>query len=81
MDEQIRQVIAGNARLSVDMNDLGDDDDLYRCGMSSQAAVSVMLALEDLFEVEFTEELLVRSTFSSVSAMREALEKLGVSGS
>lgn len=76
MDEQIRQVIADNARLSVEMATLGDQDDLYRCGMSSQTAVNVMLALEEEFGVEFPEDLLVRSTFQSIASIREALSQL-----
>lgn len=80
MDDQIRQLIADNARLSVDMATLSDDDDLYRCGMSSQASVNLMIALEDHFGVEFPEEMLVRSTFQSLASIREALAKLGVTG-
>jgi acyl carrier protein len=37
-----------------------------------------MLALEDAFDVEFPDKLLRKSTFASVSAIREALDSLGV---
>ncbi len=37
-----------------------------------------MLALEDAFDVEFPDELLRKSTFASVGAIRSALTELGV---
>ena len=35
-----------------------------------------MLALEDEFDVEFSERMLRRQTFESVAAIRDALEQL-----
>ena len=76
MDEQIRHVIAENARLPVDVSTLSADDDLYAAGLTSHASVNVMLALEDVFDIEFPDEMLRRSTFTTISAIREALEGL-----
>jgi len=61
--EEIRRVLGEYARLGVDAADLSDDDDLFRLGMTSHASVSVMLALEDAFGVEFPEHMLRKSTF------------------
>jgi acyl carrier protein len=44
--------------------------------MSSSASVSVMLALEVAFDVEFPDRLLTRSVFSSVSSIVGALKEL-----
>jgi acyl carrier protein len=77
MDEQIRRLIADNARLSVDPVALADDDDLYRRGMTSVAAVSLMIGLEDEFALEFPQEMLVRDTFQSIASIRDALAQLG----
>lgn len=74
----IKQVLAENGRLTVDVATLGDDDDLYFAGLSSHASVNVMLALEDEFDVEFPEHLLRRATFRSISSLREVLESLNV---
>ncbi len=52
--------------------------DLYELGLTSHASVNVMLALEDAFDVEFPDELLRKSTFASVGAIRSALTELGV---
>lgn len=76
MEGQIRQVLAEHARLAVDVDTLGDADDLYQAGMTSHASVSVMLALEDAFDVEFPERMLRKATFESVSAIKEALSEL-----
>ena len=65
-----------HARLIVDVADLSDDDDLYKFGMTSHASVTVMLALEDAFEIEFPERMLRRGTFASVSSIQLALVEL-----
>lgn len=77
MDESIRQILAQHARLQVDAASLADDADLYQAGLTSHASVSVMLALEDEFDIEFPQEMLRKKTFESVSSIRAALSELG----
>lgn len=72
----IRQVLREHARLSVDVDSLGDDADLFQAGMSSHASVNVMLALEDRFDLEFPDEMLTRSAFASVAAIAGAVGRL-----
>jgi acyl carrier protein len=79
MEDRIRSVLREHGKLPVDLASLSDEDDLYRAGMTSHASVNVMLALEDAFDVEFPDRMLRKSTFASVSAIREALNSLGVS--
>jgi len=74
--EKIRAVIRSHARLPVDVDDLTDDADLFQVGMTSHASVSVMLALEDAFDLEFPDRMLTRSVFESVSSIRAALSEL-----
>lgn len=78
MDDEIRTVLAEHGRLLVEVATLRDDDDLYQAGLTSHANVTVMLALEDAFEVEFPDVMLRRSTFESVAAIGRALQELGV---
>lgn len=73
---RIRDVLAAHARLPIAVDKLSDDDDLFQAGMTSHASVNVMLALEDAFDVEFPEVMLRKSTFSSIGALRRALEEL-----
>lgn len=78
MNQLIRTVLAGHARLPVDVTTLDDTADLYEAGMTSHASVNVMLGLEDAFDTEFPDAMLKRSVFASVSAIAEALKSLGV---
>ncbi|MGH8995496.1 MAG: acyl carrier protein [Acidimicrobiales bacterium] len=73
---QIRQVVAESAHLQIDMSMLGDDSDLFEAGMTSHASVSLMLGLEEAFDIEFPESMLRKSTFASVSAIETALLEL-----
>lgn len=74
--ETVRQIVGAHGRLAVDIASVGDDQDLYRAGMTSHANVNVMLSLEDAFEVEFPEEMLTRSTFESISAITKSVSSL-----
>ena len=76
LNAKIRQVLAAHARLPVDVDAISDDDDLFAAGMSSHASVSVMLGLEDAFDVEFPDEMLTRSVFARISAISGALRTL-----
>jgi acyl carrier protein len=80
MDERtvtrIRDVIRDHARLSVDINSLPDDRDLFQAGMSSHASVNLMLGLEEAFDLEFPDRMLKRSVFESVTAIATAIGEL-----
>ncbi len=76
MTAQIRKIVAEHARLSVDIETLADDTDLYSAGMTSHASVNLMLALEDAFDVEFPDSMLTRSAFESVAAIDRAISQL-----
>lgn len=76
MTEQIRNILREHGRLMVNIDAVDDDGDLYKAGMTSQANVNVMLALESAFDVEFPDRLLKRSVFASVAAIRAAMEEL-----
>ena len=78
VDESIREVIEAHGRLPVSVQSLQETDDLFENGLTSHASVNVMLALEDVYDFEFPDELLVKSTFESIAAIREALISLGV---
>jgi acyl carrier protein len=74
--ERIRAIVSRHGRLTNEMHTLADTDDLYRAGLTSHASVSLMLALEDEFDLEFDEAHLTRTTFASVSAIHRALTEL-----
>jgi acyl carrier protein len=70
MDQTIRLVLSEHGRLAVDPNSIDDRADLFASGMTSHASVNVMLALEDAFDIEFSERMLKKSTFESIAAIR-----------
>jgi acyl carrier protein len=74
--ELIRQIVADHARLSVPVDALDDRSDLFEAGMTSHASVSLMLALEEAFDVEFPEAMVRKATFQSVDAIEAALLEL-----
>ena len=75
-DEDIRAILKEHGRLTVDVATLDDNADLYQTNMTSHANMNVMLALEGKFDVEFPDRMLRRGTFSSLAAIRAALEEL-----
>lgn len=76
IDTRIRAVLTQHGRLAQDAGALPESADLYQAGLTSHASVNVMLALESAFDVEFPDQMLTRSVFSSVSAIRGALAQL-----
>jgi acyl carrier protein len=76
IDHRIRGVLAQHGRLAQDAGAIGETADLYQAGLSSHASVNVMLALESAFDVEFPDQMLTRSVFSSIAAIRGALAQL-----
>ena len=74
--EQIRNILAQHGRLSKDVRQLPPESSLHDAGLTSLATVSVMLALEDQFNIEFPDTMLSRKTFESVESIAEAVAKL-----
>jgi acyl carrier protein len=74
----IRDVLRRNGRLPIDPDLIDEDADLFQAGMTSHASVSVMLGLEDAFDVEFPDSMLKRSVFESVASITAALEDIAV---
>ena len=73
--EQVRAVLREQARVP-NVDALADDDDLFEAGLTSHASVDVLLALEEELAVEFPDELITRSTFSSIASISAALGTL-----
>ena len=73
---KIRSILKEHGRLTKDAATMPEDTDLYQAGLTSHASVNVMLALESAFDVEFPDQMLTRSVFSSVAAIRGALVQL-----
>lgn len=72
----IRAVLREHARLAVDESSLAETSNLYEAGLTSHASVTLMLALEERFDVEFPERMLRRGAFASIASIRTGLEEL-----
>ena len=77
MDDRIRDVIEKYGKLPTSAAELDENADLYQAGMTSHASVSVMLGLENEFDVEFPDRMLKRSVFESIASIRAALSEIG----
>jgi acyl carrier protein len=73
---KIREILSQHGRLAMPVGELAETADLYKAGLTSLATVGLMLALEDQFGIEFTEEMLGRQTFGSIGAIAQAVGKL-----
>lgn len=76
MHQEIREVLAAQARITVDPADIAGDANLYELGLTSHASVNVMLALEDRLDIEFPDETMTKSTFSSIDSIAKVLFSL-----
>jgi acyl carrier protein len=72
----VREVLEQHAKLPVEVASLDGGTNLYQAGMSSHASVSVMLALEDRFDIEFPDAKLTRSAFESIDAITGVVSEL-----
>jgi acyl carrier protein len=76
MLDTIRRLVDEQGRLSVTAETIGDEADLYATGLTSFAAVQLMLALEETFDVEFPDRMLNRRSFASIAAIAGCLHEL-----
>ena len=73
---RVRDILKEHGRLSVDVDALPEDANLFQAGMTSHASVNLMLALEDAFDLEFPDSMLKRSTFETIASIAAAVESL-----
>lgn len=76
LNQQVRSTLRDHGRIATDIDLLADDSDLYKAGLSSQATVNLMLALEEVFDVEFPDSMLHRAVFESIGSITAAVASL-----
>jgi acyl carrier protein len=74
--DDIRAILREHARLAVDVASLTDQSNLYEAGLTSHASVTLMLALEERFDVEFPERMLRRGAFANLATIRAGIAEL-----
>jgi acyl carrier protein len=76
MVEKVREILLKTGRLSMPVDQLADDGDLYNAGLTSLATVGLMLALEDEFDIEIPDNMLGRKTFGSIESIVNVVQQL-----
>ena len=76
--DAIRDVLNSSARLAVDSATPSDDHNLYQQALTSHAVVNFPMGIEDKFDIQFPDALLVRGSVESVSSLRAAVASSGV---
>ena len=76
MLDTLRPLIDKHARLPVKADTLADGQDLYAAGLTSFAAVQLMLALEEAFDIEFPERMLNRRSFATMESIAACINEL-----
>jgi acyl carrier protein len=76
MKTALRRILSEFDHLDVPVDALADDDDLYAAGLSSLAAIQLMLTLEDEFGIEIPNRMLTRRLFSSIDSLAAAVTEL-----
>ena len=76
MDDELRGILRSFGGLSVPVDRLDEEADLFAAGLSSLATVNVMLALEQRFAIEIPDELLTRRTFQTLASLRRTVDSL-----
>lgn len=79
MESEIRAVLTMVGNLAVPVSVLAADADLFDAGLSSQAAVELVFALEDRCGVTIPDELITRSALGSIAALVATLHTASTS--
>jgi acyl carrier protein len=74
LKDRLRSIVKDHAGLNLPLEKIEDSTDLYRAGMSSQASVVLMLAVETQLGVEFPDAMLSRDVFTNIESIASAIE-------
>ncbi len=75
VEAEIRRILAEHTRLGDQAAGIDRTANLFEAGLDSVAAVGVMLAIEEAFNLEFPQTGLVRATFSTIRALADVIQK------
>ncbi len=78
MNETVRRLLDQQGCLHRSAMPLASDANLYDEGLTPFAAILVMLALEEHYEIDFPVSMLRRQSFSSIDAIVACLESLPI---
>ena len=76
VQQRVRQLLREHGTINADVDSLSPEADLYEAGLTSLSAVDLMLAIEQIFDLLFPDDVLNRRTFASIEAITAVVERL-----
>lgn len=76
MKTTLRRILSECVCLDVPTDTLRDSDNLFDAGLQSQAAVHVLIAIEDEFGITIPDHMLTRALFSSIDSLATSIDNL-----
>jgi acyl carrier protein len=77
MSAAVRALLRETTNLAVPLDALGDEADLFEAGMSSIEAVTLVVALERTFSLQFDQDSMQIDTFRSIASIDAAVARAG----
>lgn len=77
IDKELRDILARHAKLCAPAQQIEGDADLFVAGLDSNSVISVMLAIEESFDIEIPEERLTRASFASITRLTALVLEAG----
>jgi acyl carrier protein len=76
MIETVRQLLDKHGCLHMPVDEIANDANLYDAGLTPFAAIRVMLAMEEAFDIEFPVVMLRRRSFETIDNIVACLREL-----
>lgn len=74
-EKKIREIIASNLKTNIDIDDYDANSDLRNIGMDSILFVSIVVAIENEFGIEFPDDKIFISEASTISLLNQIIEE------
>lgn len=76
IERRVRGTVSKTRGGAVDAGAIDSTDDLFGAGMTSRQTVQLMLAIEYEFDIQFSDDDLLRSTFATIDSIVRAVSAL-----
>lgn len=75
MRQDVRALVGEIVNLAVPLTELDDESNLFEAGMSSLEVVTLVVALERRYALQFDQESMRIDTFRSIASISDAVAK------
>ncbi len=75
-EKRIREIIAANLKTKIDIDDYDANGDLRNIGMNSILFVSIVVAIENEFGINFPDDKLLISEAGTILLLNQILESI-----